>query len=66
MPTCKKCRAEIRFIRTPKGKATPIDAKPKLVWVDLGPEDEPRWKMVQGHESHFATCPAADSFRKES
>jgi len=61
---CKSCGAEIIWIKTPQGKNHPVDAKPKKMWVH---EDHPvhyPWKLVDAHESHFATCPNADQHRK--
>lgn len=74
---CRSCKASIFFIRTPKGKAHPVDAKSVRIWTpanrggrDAGfnPSD-PRdvtpeeWIQVEGYQSHFATCPDADRFR---
>jgi hypothetical protein len=56
---CKGCGAEILWVKSEKGKMIPIDKKVKLVFYkEVG-------RFIQGHESHFATCPKADSFRKK-
>jgi len=64
---CRSCRARIFFIRTPRGKSHPVDADPVRIWKQ-GPADlvgDPGdWTQVEGHTSHFATCPDADRFRK--
>lgn len=60
--TCRSCGAEILWIETPKGKATPVDAAHKMVWC-LDAETE-TWMLKRGHESHFATCPNAAEHRK--
>lgn len=70
MPQCKKCNAEIAFLRTTHGKVAPVD-------VDTLPEDQKRFyrqqpNTYQGkfifdpqiHMNHFATCPYAQHFRK--
>ena len=36
MPRCKSCDAEIRFIRTEKGRNMPVDIKPVTVIMSLG------------------------------
>lgn len=73
-----ECRRPIIWTVTSAGKSMPVDAEPVpdgtiLVEEALGqlrsrvlsgPERE--WSWVQGrkHTSHFATCPAASTFRK--
>lgn len=75
MPNCKVCSTEIRFAKTESGKTMPVDATPStdgnLVLFHQGgvlssraahlPADQLRPR----HKSHFATCPKADSFRKD-
>ena len=36
MPRCKSCKAEIKFIRTEKGRDMPVDIKPITVITSLG------------------------------
>lgn len=77
MSKCKSCGAEIKWILTQSGKKMPVDAKPvpyradpggslSLVTmngrVERGVLDLDSDK--HGYVSHFATCPAADSFRR--
>jgi hypothetical protein len=53
---CRKCGAPIVFLKTAKGNQMPVNAdsvSPGDALVDL-----------KKHKSHFATCPAASSFRK--
>jgi hypothetical protein len=53
---CRSCRARIIWFKTSAGKNMPVDAdtvEPDDDELDLG-----------RHVSHFATCPAASSFRK--
>jgi hypothetical protein len=74
--TCRGqgCGASIIWTQTPKGKWTPVDAKPVKVYVlDLaagrvrnesgleGVRSMPQG-MVSGHVPHWATCPDARSF----
>lgn len=54
---CRSCGKLIRWVRTPAGKAMPIDATTTTVWTLDG-------KPLNGHLSHFATCPNAASHRK--
>lgn len=63
--TCRGCGANIFFIRTPAGKNHPVDAKPVRIWVEGVSDDgcQTAWKQVEGHTSHFATCPDAERFR---
>ena len=67
MAQCKKCSAEIYFLRTKKGLVTPVNAESMA-------KEEIDFAKVGGHDvsfdhtrhiSHFATCPAASSFRKK-
>lgn len=62
---CKKCNNSIVFLRTKNGKFNPVDYK------SLSEEDKfniahqiPVNFDFTRHKSHFATCPAAASFRK--
>lgn len=53
---CRACRKQIIFLKTASGKAMPVDAD------TVEPEDG---EFEHGrHESHFATCPQAGSFRR--
>jgi len=64
MAKCKGCGAEINWIKL-NGKIIPIDIKPKLVYVGCNAGyTNIIWELKQGYESHFATCPKADEFRK--
>lgn len=54
---CRSCRARIIFLETTTGKKIPVDAD------TVEPEDE-QFDNAR-HESHFATCPQADQFRRK-
>ena len=55
---CKKCFAPVLWKRNPKsGKMQLLDLNPKTI-IDLD------GNVHTGRESHFATCPNADEFRK--
>lgn len=57
---CRKCGAEIVFIKTvPGGKLMPCDVKIEKIMTKEG-------RLAVGHKSHFATCPYADDFRDET
>lgn len=74
--TCRKCGARIAFIRMKSGKAMPVDTAPVRFHPCGGPETFVTYdgyvvrgkrgsdSTETGYISHFATCPAADSFRK--
>ena len=53
---CKACRARIIWLKTASGKNMPVDAD------TVRPADE--IYDAAKHISHFATCPAAEKFRK--
>ena len=60
---CKGCGADIIWIKTPKGKNAPVDAKSVS-----GYELEAEGSTVNGiirkiHISHHATCPDVERFR---
>lgn len=78
MAKCKACGADIIWIKTASGKNMPVNAQKipykrdftngklnlvcpdgRVVKADLDLESD-----EYGHESHFATCPAATMFRK--
>lgn len=55
---CKECNAEIKFIRTIKGKQMPVDAKPIKGITETG-------VMISVYTPHWATCSNPNKFRKE-
>jgi hypothetical protein len=59
MPRCESCDAEIKFIRTEKGRAMPVDIKPVTVITSLG-------KTIKAFTPHWAGCSGASQFRKKS
>lgn len=77
---CRGCGAEIAFIKTVKGKTMPVDPIPHTFVPAGGPNTYvmtdgsiSRGREMErgekegtqiGYISHFASCPAADSFRK--
>ena len=80
MARCKSCGAEIIFIKTRiGGKPMPCDAKQVDYWEGKGDKVmTPRGEVINctlkpqrqpaagfGYVSHFATCPAADTFRRK-
>jgi len=67
MPTCKGCGQSIIWIKTIAGKNHPVNAMPKKLWIDGDDIGLPGggWSVEKCYESHFATCPAADKFRKD-
>ena len=77
---CRGCGKEIAFIKTTHGKAMPVDPEPvyfiqgggtnTYVMIDGSiqrgrePDETDTEKAWIGYRSHFATCQAADRFRR--
>ncbi len=72
--TCKSCRAEIIWVRTPKGKNMPLDATPvpEGDWMLDGEDDQGKTQVAHynssaaaaeggaaRYQSHFKSCPNA-------
>jgi hypothetical protein len=57
MRKCAGCGAEIKWVKTKAGKRMPVNVELKTIVTEDG-------EVVRGYESHFATCPKADDFRK--
>jgi len=55
---CKGCGRQVRWYRIPGGKTAPFEVTEKLLFSPKAND----W--VAGYESHFASCPCADNFRK--
>lgn len=53
---CRACRAKIIFLATSTGKSMPVDA-------DTVEPDDQEFEAGR-HESHFASCPGAQQFRR--
>lgn len=78
LTACETCGAPIRFTRTLKGKAMPLDAEPRddgnIILVTVDGDTRARVitpttpLLVTGdlprYVSHFVTCPDAAKFRK--
>ena len=58
MPRCKSCDSEIKFIRTEKGRAMPVDIEPITVVTALG-------KTIKAWKPHWAVCPGASKHRRK-
>lgn len=54
--SCRSCKADIVFLRTPSGKTMPVNADT----VEPGDTEYERGK----HVSHFSTCSNADNHRR--
>jgi hypothetical protein len=76
---CKSCGAAIRFVKTEAGRTMPIDLEPVddgtwflgedgVVRIMTKEPAELRGQMIAMplYKSHFATCPNASAFRKQS
>jgi hypothetical protein len=61
---CRACRARIEWVTTLKGRAMPVTSP--LSAVDVSErEDGTAISHIPLEQSHFATCPAANDFRKQ-
>lgn len=60
---CKACNADIMFVTLPSGKSHPLNLPAIKMFVK--DQDGHIYSMTDCYTSHFATCPAADSFRKK-
>ncbi len=78
MARCKSCGAEIIWIKTKSGKAMPCNPQ-KISYRNTFPKGDlvlvtPEGKIARGtpdmdsdsygYESHFATCTAAEVYRR--
>lgn len=57
MATCRTCQAEIKFIRTEKGRQMPCEPKPVTVITSLG-------KTIKAFVPHWGNCSGATNHRK--
>lgn len=55
---CRACRARIVFLKTANGRWIPINAETVTL--------EDTEYVPSRHTTHYATCPEADSFRRQS
>jgi hypothetical protein len=55
---CRGCNAKIVWFKTEAGNNMPVDAD------TVEPEDNVEELDLKRHISHFATCTAADKYRK--
>lgn len=66
--TCDRCGAALIWARTPNDAKMPLDAKPRKAFqlepVNAAGEQTVS-RMLTVYESHFATCPHADAFRRK-
>ncbi len=66
MTDCQSCGVEVKWIKLrPQMKNHPLNPIPRKVIVlgDIISGGSPVGKLVDGYESHFATCPDADKWR---
>lgn len=77
MPECRSCNAQIKWIKTTRGKNMPCDpelinyedALPGTVLITITGkcftvDKDINFPNVRGYQSHFATCVNADEHRK--
>ena len=63
---CKGCGAAIEYVLLENGKRHPVNARPITVLLRVGAAhgQSEIYRYVSAYQSHFATCPQADRFRK--
>jgi len=63
---CRSCGANLKWIKTPRGKSMPLDAVPITnVWTKN--EQLDKWFYNnEAYVSHFSTCPNAEQHRSQS
>jgi hypothetical protein len=66
MATCRSCGAEIRWVRSARGKNMPIDAEPERRIVVAEIEGMQVGQIRDTFTPHWATCPNADEHRKDT
>jgi len=60
---CRSCGAKLIWLYTAKGKAVPVDAESVAVgYTDI--PFAPYLPSIEGHRSHFASCPDAARWRR--
>ena len=69
MPVCRGCGADIEFLvsKTTR-KPLPVDVgslEKRVAVVSVSDDGEKEARVLDTYISHFATCPAADQFRKK-
>lgn len=71
---CKSCGADIKFIKTFKGKWLPVNPTPlemeiamggKILVLDSGHILSDKYNKIKGYVAHWTTCPNAEEFRKK-
>lgn len=69
MARCGSCQAEIRWARTTKGKAIPLNVT-QVLGGNIALDENLIARVVEAkpdvrrYVSHFATCPQADQHRQ--
>ena len=61
---CRGCRARVEWVTTEKGKHMPIDW-PLHPIAMFARHDGTFVTQIDAKQSHFVTCPEADTFRKK-
>lgn len=63
---CRSCGADVIWAKTAAGKLMPLDAEETLGKLVYQLDAVGRMVRAEGtgHESHFATCPQADQWRR--
>lgn len=62
---CGTCGADIIWVKTINDKPIPLNPEMKTILVKALGSIHPKYQTVRGRESHFATCPQANKWRKK-
>lgn len=62
--SCAACERDIIWAWTEQGKRMPVDPKPTMRGTLEQSRGKMQFVMVPIYESHFATCPQAEEFRR--
>lgn len=62
---CESCGADIIWVKTINDKAIPLNPEMKTILTLAPGSIHPKYQVVRGRESHFATCPDAKKWRKK-
>lgn len=64
MAKCEGCGAEMIWTITEAGRRMPLNAKPVPGLVTLDDNGRAHGVKAKVYQSHYATCPKAEQFRK--
>jgi len=60
---CRGCGKDVLWAKTVDGRTIPLDVRRELRFVFVMNED--RVVLTPTYQTHFATCPVSDQFRRK-